>query len=52
MPVGAIVHRLEAVPSTNDAARALALDGAAHGTAVLASEQTRGRGTKGRAWHS
>jgi len=52
MPVGAIVHRLEAVPSTNDAARALALDGAAHGTAVLANEQTRGRGTKGRAWHS
>ena len=52
MPVGAIVHRLESVPSTNDAARALALEGAAHGTAVLAGEQTRGRGTKGRAWHS
>lgn len=52
MPVGAIVHRFETVPSTNDAARALALQGAAHGTAVLAKEQTRGRGTKGRAWHS
>ncbi len=52
MPVGDIVHRLETVPSTNDAARALALQGAAHGTAVLAKEQTRGRGTKGRAWHS
>jgi BirA family biotin operon repressor/biotin-[acetyl-CoA-carboxylase] ligase len=52
MPIGAIVHRLESVPSTNDAARALALEGAAHGTAVLAKEQTRGRGTKGRAWHS
>jgi BirA family biotin operon repressor/biotin-[acetyl-CoA-carboxylase] ligase len=52
MPVGAIVHRLETVPSTNDAARALALQGAAHGTAVLAKEQTRGRGTKGRLWHS
>jgi BirA family biotin operon repressor/biotin-[acetyl-CoA-carboxylase] ligase len=52
MPVGDIVHRLETVPSTNDAARALALQGAAHGTAVLAGEQTRGRGTKGRVWHS
>jgi BirA family biotin operon repressor/biotin-[acetyl-CoA-carboxylase] ligase len=52
MPVGAIVHRLESVPSTNDAARALALEGAAHGTVVVAGEQTRGRGTKGRTWHS
>jgi len=52
MSVGAIVHRLGSVPSTNDAARSLALEGAAHGTAVLANEQTRGRGTKGRAWLS
>jgi BirA family biotin operon repressor/biotin-[acetyl-CoA-carboxylase] ligase len=52
MPVGTIVHRLESVPSTNDAARALALGGAGHGTAVIAREQTRGRGTRGRAWHS
>jgi BirA family biotin operon repressor/biotin-[acetyl-CoA-carboxylase] ligase len=52
MPIGAIVHRPERVASTNDAARALALEGAAHGTAVLAREQTRGRGTRGRTWHS
>lgn len=52
MTFGAAVHRLERVSSTNDAARALALAGAVHGTAVLAREQTRGRGTKGRAWHS
>jgi len=52
MPVGDIIHRLESVPSTNDAARALAEQGAPHGTAVLAAGQTRGRGTKGRAWHS
>ncbi len=52
MSVGAIVHRLGSVTSTNDAARALALEGAVHGTAVLANEQTRGRGTKGRAWLS
>jgi BirA family biotin operon repressor/biotin-[acetyl-CoA-carboxylase] ligase len=52
MPFGDIVHRLEAVVSTNDFARALALAGATHGTAVLARSQSRGRGTKGRAWHS
>jgi BirA family biotin operon repressor/biotin-[acetyl-CoA-carboxylase] ligase len=52
MPVGDIVHRLESVASTNDAARALALEGAAHGTVVVAGAQTRGRGTKGRVWHS
>jgi len=52
MPFGAIVHRFETVASTNDEARALALAGAGHGTAVLAREQTLGRGTKGRAWHS
>ena len=52
MPVGDIVHRFDAVPSTNDAAKALALEGAPHGTVVVAGEQTRGRGTKGRTWHS
>jgi BirA family biotin operon repressor/biotin-[acetyl-CoA-carboxylase] ligase len=52
MPFGTTVHRLERVASTNDAARDLAQAGAAHGTAVAAREQTRGRGTKGRAWHS
>jgi len=52
MPVGTIVHRLESVPSTNDVAKGLAVQGAAHGTAVVAGEQTRGRGTKGRVWHS
>lgn len=52
MPVGMIVHWLENVLSTNDAARDLALAGAEHGTAVVAEEQTRGRGTKGKAWHS
>jgi BirA family biotin operon repressor/biotin-[acetyl-CoA-carboxylase] ligase len=52
MAFGTILHRLDSVPSTNDAARALARVGAAHGTAVVAEEQTRGRGTKGRSWHS
>lgn len=52
MPFGDTVHRLKSVSSTNDAARDLALAGAAHGTAVVAEEQTRGRGTRGKAWHS
>lgn len=38
------------VGSTNDVARALAEAGARAGTAVLADEQTRGRGRRGRAW--
>jgi len=38
--------------STNDEAKRLAREGAAEGTAVVAAEQTAGRGTKGRSWHS
>lgn len=38
--------------STNDDARALALDGAPEGTAVLAARQTAGRGRLGREWSS
>jgi len=52
MPFGDTVHRLASVTSTNDAARDLAVAGAAHGTIVIAEEQTRGRGTRGKAWHS
>lgn len=52
MTLGTIIRRFESVPSTNDTARDLARDGAAHGTVVVADEQTRGRGTKGRSWHS
>ncbi|MBM3295526.1 MAG: biotin--[acetyl-CoA-carboxylase] ligase [Candidatus Aminicenantes bacterium] len=44
--------RLKACGSTNDEARALARAGAAEGTVVVAEEQTSGRGTKGRSWHS
>ena len=38
--------------STQDQARALARDGAAHGTVVIAREQTRGRGRLGGSWDS
>lgn len=40
------------VRSTNDVAAALAEQGAAQGTTVIASAQTAGRGRLGRAWHS
>ena len=46
-----LVHR-ETVPSTNDIARAEGRDGAAHGTFVVADEQTAGRGRTGNVWAS
>lgn len=42
----------ETVGSTNDVARELAIAGAPEGTTVLADQQTRGRGRRGRAWRS
>jgi BirA family biotin operon repressor/biotin-[acetyl-CoA-carboxylase] ligase len=38
--------------STNDLALERLASGCDHGTLVLAEEQTRGRGQRGRAWHS
>ena len=46
-----VVHR-ESVPSTNDLARAEGRDDAAHGTFVVADEQSAGRGRTGNAWAS
>jgi BirA family biotin operon repressor/biotin-[acetyl-CoA-carboxylase] ligase len=43
-----IHHRV--TDSTNERARELAGDGAAHGTLVTAGEQTAGRGRQGRSW--
>lgn len=40
------------VGSTNDEVRALARNGAAHGTVVCADEQSSGRGRQGRRWFS
>ena len=42
----------DALISTNDFAKVLAKEGAAHGTAVLARRQTKGRGQYEREWHS
>jgi BirA family transcriptional regulator, biotin operon repressor / biotin---[acetyl-CoA-carboxylase] ligase len=44
--------RLVRVPSTMDALHELAQAGAAPGTAVIAEEQTAGRGSRGRTWTS
>ena len=52
MTIGNDIRRFESLASTNDTARELARAGAPHGTAVVADAQTRGRGTKGRSWHS
>jgi len=52
MKIGSTIHRLTSCPSTNEFALALAREGAEEGTVVIAAEQTAGRGTKGRVWHS
>jgi BirA family biotin operon repressor/biotin-[acetyl-CoA-carboxylase] ligase len=50
--IGSVIYRLATCASTNDVAKTLAQEGAEEGTAVVADEQTGGRGTKGRSWHS
>lgn len=48
--IGQEIHYLRSLPSTMDVARDLAAQGGRHGLAVLAEEQTAGRGRLGRAW--
>ena len=52
MTIGTTIHSFSTCPSTNDLAKRLAREGSAEGTVVIADEQTEGRGTKGRSWHS
>lgn len=52
LPAFYSVHRYETIGSSNDAARALAQAGAPEGALVWASEQTAGRGRRGRGWSS
>ncbi len=47
-----LLHRLDTVVSTQEEAKRLAESGASEGTAVMAEEQTGGRGRMGRKWHS
>lgn len=49
-PLGHDLLVLDVTGSTNDEALALARDGAAHGTVVVALSQTSGRGRMGRSW--
>jgi len=46
------IYFFESIPSTNIVAKKLAENGALHGTAVIASNQTEGRGRLGKSWHS
>jgi len=52
IPAGIDLRRHESLPSTMDAAAALAHDGVAHGVVVVAAEQTAGRGRRGTQWAS
>lgn len=47
-----VLLRLERLPSTQELVHELAAEGAPYGTAVVAGEQTAGRGSRGRVWHS
>lgn len=46
------VHRFDALPSTQDVLHHLAASGAPSATAVVAREQTAGRGSRGHQWSS
>jgi BirA family biotin operon repressor/biotin-[acetyl-CoA-carboxylase] ligase len=50
MSLGEPREHHETIGSTNERARELAEEGAAHGTLVTAGEQTAGRGRQGRSW--
>jgi len=52
MKIGEKILRVESCSSTNDLANAMALQGEEAGTVIIAEEQTAGRGTRGRVWHS
>ncbi len=51
-PLGRRIYHFFIISSTNDVALELGQAGEAHGTLVLAEQQSAGRGRVGRAWHS
>src|SRR5262249_25335348 len=50
--LGSTILRYDSISSTNDVARELAISGADGGTAIVAREQTAGRGRQGHTWVS
>jgi BirA family biotin operon repressor/biotin-[acetyl-CoA-carboxylase] ligase len=50
--IGKEIHHYGEVSSTQEEARRLAAEGAKEGTVVIAEVQTRGKGRRGREWHS
>jgi len=52
MKIGGKIIYFSTLSSTNDVARELSLQGEEEGTVIVADEQTKGRGTKGRTWYS
>jgi len=50
--LGRKIYWFNSIDSTNLKAKELANNGAAHGTIVIADEQTAGRGRMGRSWYS
>ena len=52
MSLGEPREHHDTIGSTNERARELAEEGAAHGTLVTAGEQTAGRGRQGRTWQT
>lgn len=51
-PWGSSIHYFDTIGSTNTQAKALAAQGAPHGTVLIADTQTGGRGRMGRSFHS
>ena len=52
MKLGETIRRFAVLDSTNEEARRLAQEGAAEGMAIIAAQQTAGRGRQGRSWQS
>jgi BirA family biotin operon repressor/biotin-[acetyl-CoA-carboxylase] ligase len=50
--IGRKIIYYDVLTSTNDVLKTAALRGEDEGTVVIANEQTRGRGRRGRSWHS
>lgn len=46
------IHYFDCINSTNTQAKAMAAEGASHGTVLIADRQTDGRGRMGRSFHS